>query len=168
MRKPTSSLLLLMAFLLLAACQGQDNEALLEHNKEVVLRNQAEVWSKGNLDILQELYTPDFVCHFIVGPDWHGYDGIREAVSSHRRSFPDWTEHVEDIVAEGDRVVTRFRSRGTQKGEFEGIPPTGRTVEVSEVAIFRLENGRIAEQWGFPDAMGLMRQLTATEKTEGH
>lgn len=164
MRNPTAPLLLLTSILLLTACQG--NEALLERNKQVVLRNQAEVWSKGNLDILEELYTPDFVCHFIVGPEWHGYEGIRDAVSSHRKSFPDWTEHVEDIVAEGDRVVTRFRSRGTQEGEFHGIPPTGRKVDIYEVAIFRLENGRIAEQWGFPDAMELMRQLTEPENTE--
>ena len=156
--------LLLLPGLLLPACQS--NEMRLERNKAVVLRNQAEVWSKGNLDILEELYTPDFVCHFIVGPEWHGYEGIRNAVSSHRKSFPDWTEHVEDIVAEGDRVVTRFRSRGTQKGEFHGIPPTGRKVDIYEVAIFRLENGRIAEQWGFPDAMELMRQLTEPESTE--
>ena len=161
MRNTTLPLLLLISSLVFTACQNR--ETLLERNKEVVLKNHAEVWSKGNLDIVEGLYTPDFVCHFIIGPEWRGYEGIREAVSSHRTSFPDWTEHVEDIVAEGDRVVTRFRSRGTQKGEFNGIPPTGRTVEIYEVAIFRIENGRIAEQWGFPDVMGLMQQLNQTD-----
>jgi steroid delta-isomerase-like uncharacterized protein len=161
MRYMTLPFLLLMCCLFLTACRNK--EALLERNKEVVRRNHAEVWSKGNLDMVKELYTPDFVCHFIVGPEWRGYEGIREAVSSHRTSFPDWSEHVEDIVAEGDRVVTRFRSRGTQEGEFNGIPPTGRKVDIYEVAIFRIENGRIAEQWGFPDAMGLMQQLTEPE-----
>ena len=161
MRYMTLPCLLLVCCLFLTACQNK--EALLERNKEVVRRNHAEVWSKGNLDTVKELYTPDFVCHFIVGPEWRGYEGIREAVSSHRTSFPDWSEHVEDIVAEGDRVVTRFRSRGTQEGAFNGIPPTGRKVDIYEVAIFRIENGRIAEQWGFPDAMGLMQQLTEPE-----
>jgi steroid delta-isomerase-like uncharacterized protein len=136
------------------------NKQRLEQNKEVIQRNTAEVWSRGNLNILEELYTPDFICHFIVGPEWRGYKGIRKAVSGHRTSFPDWIEQIVDIVAEGDRVAIRFRSRGTQKGEFNGIPPTGRKVDIFEVAIFRLENGRIAEQWGFPDIMGLRQQLT--------
>jgi steroid delta-isomerase-like uncharacterized protein len=138
----------------------QYKPALLERNKEVVQRNTAEVWNRGNLDILEELYTPDFICHFIVGPEWRGYKGIRKAVSGHRTSFPDWNEQIVDIVAEGDRVAIRFRSRGTQKREFNGIPPTGRKVDIFEVAIFRLENGRMAEQWGFPDIMGLRQQLT--------
>ena len=82
-------------------------------------------------------------------------------VTRHRTSFPDWTEHIEDIIAEGDRVVTRWTSRGTHQGEFEGIAPTGKQVTVAEVAIFRIANGKIAEQWGFPDIMALLRQVGA-------
>jgi predicted ester cyclase len=104
-------------------------------------------------------YAPDYVCHFLIGPEWRGVEGIKNEVKQHRVSFPDWNEHVDDIVAEGDRVVIRFTSTGTQRGEFAGIAPTGKRVKIQEVAIFRLANGKIAEQWGIPDLHGLMEQL---------
>jgi steroid delta-isomerase-like uncharacterized protein len=132
-----------------------------EDNKAIVRLTAEEVFSKGNLAIVDEIYAPDFVCHFIVGPEWKGPDGVKNNVQQHRTSFPDWNEQIEDIIAEGDRVVIRFTSRGTHKGEFEGIPPTGNQVTIAEVAIFRIADGKIAEQWGFPDIMGLLRQLGA-------
>jgi predicted ester cyclase len=111
-----------------------------------VLRSEAELWSKGNLAVADELYSPDFVCHFIVGPEWRGVEGIKREVRRHRASFPDWNERVDDIVAEGDRVVIRFTSTGTQRGEFAGIAPTGRKVSIQEVAIYRVVRGEIVEQ----------------------
>jgi len=148
------------------APQGTD----LSRNKEIVLRSEAELWSKGNLTVADELYSPDFVCHFIVGPEWRGLEGIKDVVRSHRTSFPDWHERVDDIIAEDDRVVIRFTSTGTQLGEFQGIPPTGRKVSIQEVAIFRVVDGKIVEQWGMPDIHGLMEQLNAsnTEKSQPH
>jgi predicted ester cyclase len=68
---------------------------------------------------------------------------------------------VEDIIAEGDKVVIRFTSTGTQEGEFAGIAPTGKKVTIREVAIFRLADGKIVEQWGMPDIHGLLEQLKA-------
>jgi len=140
----------------------------LSENKSVVLRSESELWSKGNLAVADELYSPDFVCHFIAGPEWRGLEGIKGEVRRHRTSFPDWNEHVDDIIAEGDKVVIRFTSTGTQLGEFEGIAPTGRKVRIQEVAIFRLAGGKIVEQWGLPDIHGLMEQLSAsnTDKTQ--
>ena len=135
-------------------------------NKAVVLRAEAELWNRGTLSVIDELYSPDFVCHFPVGPEWRGHEGIRKAVSEHRASFPDWHERVDDIVAEGDRVVIRFTSNGTHRGEFAGLAPTGRTVSIQEVAIFRLVDGKIAEQWGMPDIHGLMQQLGATNAAQ--
>ena len=69
-----------------------------------------------------------------------------------------------DIIAEGDKVVTRFRSNGTHEGEFKGIAPTGREVEIFEVCIYRIENGKIAEQWGFPDELSLRNQISTTQE----
>ena len=106
----------------------------MERNKEVVRKQHSEVWSKGNLQILEELYTPNFVGHIIVGDDWGGYDGLRKQVTSHRISFPDWTEEIVDMIAEGDRVVSRFKSYATHLGEFNAIAPTGRKIEIFEVA----------------------------------
>jgi steroid delta-isomerase-like uncharacterized protein len=133
----------------------------IEDNKAVVRLQHEEVWSRGNFTIVDEIYTPDFVCHFVVGPEWRGREGIKQQVTEHRTSFPDWNEHIEDIIAEGDRVVTRFTSRGTHKGAFQGIAPTGNQVTIDVVAIYRIADGKIAEQWGFPDQMGLQRQVGA-------
>jgi steroid delta-isomerase-like uncharacterized protein len=142
----------------IVACGTRQREGVSE-NKSIVLRSERELWSKGNLAVADELYSPDFVCHFVIGPEWRGREGIKEEVRKHRISFPDWNERVDDIIAEGDRVVIRFTSTGTQRGEFGGIAPTGKRVSIQEVAIFRLANGKIAEQWGFPDLNGLMEQL---------
>jgi steroid delta-isomerase-like uncharacterized protein len=138
-------------------------EKTLAENKAIVLRSENELWTKGNLAAADELYSPDFVCHFVVGPEWKGVEGIRSEVASHRTSFPDWREKVDDVVAEGDRVVIRFTSTGTQRGEFQGIAPTNRKVKIQEMAIFRLAHGKIVEQWGMPDVRGLLEQLTTTD-----
>lgn len=89
-----------------------------------------------------------------------GLKGIQGAVRSHRTSFPDWHEKVDDIVAEGDRVAIRITSTGTQLGAFAGIAPTGRKINIEEIHIFRLTDGKIAEQWGMPDVHGLLEQLS--------
>ena len=145
----------------IVGCSTTKPAHTLSDNKAIVLRSEAELWSKGNLAVADELYSPDFVCHFVVGPEWRGLEGIKGEVKRHRTSFPDWHERVDDIVAEGDRVVIRFTSTGTHQGEFAGIAPTGRKVSIQEVAIFRVVGGKIVEQWGMPDIHGLMEQLRA-------
>ncbi len=132
-----------------------------EDFKAIVRLTAEEIWSKGNLAIVDEIYASNFVCHFTVGPDWRGREGVRQQVTMHRTSFPDWHEHIEDIIAERDKVVIRFTSRGTHKGEFQGIRATGKQVSISEVAIYRIAEGKIVEHWGFPDIMGLLRQFGA-------
>ena len=131
----------------------------IQQNKAVILRAEAEVWNKGNLAAVDEIYAPNFVCHFVDGIEWRGLHGVRAAVASHRTSFPDWRERVEDMIAEGDRVVIRVRSTGTQLGGFNGIAPTGKRISIEEIHIFRLDRGKIAEQWGMPDVHGLLEQL---------
>lgn len=131
----------------------------VENNKAIIRLQHEEVWSKGNLKLVDEIYASDFVCHFIVGPEWQGQEGIKQQVTEHRTSFPDWNEQIEDIIAEGDRVVTRWTAQGTHKGEFQGIPPTGKQIVIAEVAIYRIADNKIVEQWGFPDIQGLIRQL---------
>jgi predicted ester cyclase len=144
----------------LAGCTARPNQTLSE-NKAIVLRSEAELWSKGNLDVADELYGADFICHFIGGTEWKGIKGLTSEVASHRTAFPDWSEKVDDIIAEGDRVVIRFTSSGTQRGEFGGIAPHGEKVTIHEVAIYRVVGGKIVEQWGFPDSQSLMQQVTA-------
>jgi hypothetical protein len=83
---------------------------------------------------------------------------------AHRKAFPDWNEEVEDEIMNHDRVAVRFTSRGTNTGDFLGNPPTGNQVEISEVAIFRLLDGKIVEQWVYPDMLSLQRQLNAQNR----
>jgi steroid delta-isomerase-like uncharacterized protein len=128
-------------------------------NIAVVHRVPAELWSKGKVELIDELFADDFVGHF-PEKTVHGREGLLDQVTSHRRSFPDWTEEVVDTIADRDRVVVRFRSSGTNLGEFLGRPPTGKHVEIYEAAIFRLRDGKIVEQWVFPDILSMQRQLS--------
>lgn len=147
---------------ILAGCAAS-GDAVEATNVETVHTVFTETWSKGNLGVIDDLFAEDFVGHF-PGETVHGREGLRAQVISHRTSFPDWTEQVEDTIADGDLVVVRFTSRGTNLGDFLGNPPTGNHVEISEVAIFRLQGGRIVEQWVYPDILGLQRQLGAGDE----
>jgi steroid delta-isomerase-like uncharacterized protein len=141
-------------------CSTRPNSTLSD-NKAIILRSEAELWSKGNLAVADELYSADFICHFVGGTEWKGIQGIEGEVARHRAAFPDWNENVDDIIAEGDRVVIRFTSSGTQRGEFAGMAPNGKKVTIHEAAIYKVVAGKIVEQWGFPDSQSLMQQLMA-------
>ena len=146
-----------------ARCGPPHQDGTLERNKQLVLRRNDQVWNRANLDAMEEFYTPDFVLHFLPdGSETRGIERQREHVREHRESFPDWSEDIQRIVAEGDLVVIHYVSSGTQEGEWQGRPPTGRRVRLHEVSIFRIEAGRIAEQWLLPDVAGMERQLAGT------
>jgi ketosteroid isomerase-like protein len=127
---------------------AQTPERTLAENKAIVLRSESELWSKGNLAAADELYSPNFVCHFVVGPEWKGVQGIKREVASHRTSFPDWQETVDDVVAEGDKVVIRFTSTGTHRGEFQGMAPTGRKVKIQEMATSAYRMAKLSSSGG--------------------
>jgi len=147
--------------MMLMGCTASD-DPVKATNVEVVHRVFADIWSQGNVDLIGDLFAEDFVGHF-PAETVHGREGIRAEVISHRTAFPDWTEEVEDTIADRDRVVVRFTSRGTNLGDFLGNPPTRNHVEISEVAIFKLSDGRIVEQWVYPDILSLQRQLGKKE-----
>jgi steroid delta-isomerase-like uncharacterized protein len=128
-------------------------------NGEVVRAVFSEIWSQGNVEFIPDLFSEDFVGHFPGGNIVHGREGLAAEVIAHREAFPDWTEVVDDEIIDRDRVAVRFTSRGTNTGGFLGNPPTGNRVEISEVAIFRLMDGKIAEQWVYPDILSIQRQL---------
>jgi len=140
-------------------CSGSSdtNES---RNTEVVKLEHSEIWSKGNVGLIETVYSEDFVGHFPEGTV-RGHAGIQSSVEAHRTSFPDWTEVVEGIIADGDRVVTRFRSRGTNLGEFLGKPATGNRVEISEVCVRRFADGKIVELWVYPDIVSMQQQLSS-------
>ncbi len=150
--------LLLIAVIFFYNCGSNQQEINLNTNRDVV-RKYHEVWSNGQVTELEKILAPQFVCHFINGIEWKGIDGAKSEILSHRKSFPDWNEEIVDMISEGDKVVTRYKSTGTQQGIFNGMDSTGKKITIYETSIYRIENGKLAEQWGFPDALSLNNQL---------
>lgn len=131
-----------------------------QQNKALARRIFEEMESKGNLAVADETFASDFVNHTPFG-EHHGPEGAKQFVTMLRSAFPDLHSTVEDQVAEGDKVATRFTTHGTHKGELNGIPASGNTMEITGIVISRFANGKIIEQWGNPDVFGLMRQIGA-------
>lgn len=127
--------------------------------RTVVLRQHDEVWSRGNLDAVNALYAHDFVGHHPGRPDWMGREGVKLMVWTTRAAFPDFHESVEDVVVDGDRVVTRFTASGTHLGTLAGVSATGRRMTMPEIAVFRVAEGQIAEKWGVLDRLAMFQQL---------
>jgi steroid delta-isomerase-like uncharacterized protein len=130
-----------------------------EQNKKLMRRIFDEVWNQGNLETIDEIFSPDFVTHFLPPGTPPGRDGLRQYISMFRAAFPDVHVGVEDQIAEGDKVVTRTTIRGTHKETFMDIPATGKKIQVSAVIITRFESGQNVESWVEQDRLGLMQQL---------
>ena len=139
-----------------------------EGNKALARRVADDIVNPGNVDAVDEIYAPDYVLHDPSSPeDVHGVEGAREFYETVFNAFPDTEISIEELIAEGDKVVTRWTSRGTHQGEFMGLPPSGKRVEVAGVTISRIEGGKIVEDWEFTDALGLMQQLGAIPAPPG-
>jgi steroid delta-isomerase-like uncharacterized protein len=132
----------------------------IEQNKAIPRRVTDEAWNRGNLAVLDELIAPDFVRHTPLRPEGvRGIEGFKHHVVTTRAAFPDAQFTIGDEIAEGDKVVNHWTFRGTHQGEFGGIPPTGKTVTMTGIAIVRIADGKVAEIWDEVDALGLLRQL---------
>lgn len=131
----------------------------LEANKILVRRLMEDDISLGDEETADAIIHPDFFDHTNPPGMQHGLDGHKAIVRLFRSVFPDLKWRIDDLIAEGDKVVARTTMLGTHRGDFFGIPPTGRTVEMTGVHIMRIADGRIVEHWGSNDDLGLMRQL---------
>jgi steroid delta-isomerase-like uncharacterized protein len=133
-----------------------------EQNKALVRHMVEEVFNRGNMDQLDELLAPDFVEHEELPPGIPpGREAPKALFGMLHSAFPDFQATIEDIVAEGDKVVIRMTWTGTQKGEFMGVPPTGKRVSWAVIDILRMVEGKCVEHWGQMDQMSLMQQLGA-------
>jgi steroid delta-isomerase-like uncharacterized protein len=131
-----------------------------ENNKAIVRRFIEEVWNKGNLSVVDELFTPNYEHHDVSSPDFgRGPESEKKRATLYRTAFPDLRLTIEDIIAEGETVMTRWSCRGTHKGDLSGITPTGKQFNITGVTIARLANGKLAEGYVNWDALGLMQQL---------
>jgi steroid delta-isomerase-like uncharacterized protein len=134
--------------------------AKLEKNKAIV-RHSIEEVDKGNWAIFNELLARDYVYHMSGRPKPLTREETEQFARAVRAAFPDGRVTVEDMIAEGDKVVTRYMSCGTHKGDFMGIAATGKKVVVTGIIISRIAEGKIAEDWEEFDGMGFMVQLGA-------
>ena len=136
------------------SCTFSSQKADDDRNIKVV-REYHEIWSNGKIEELDRIVAPNFQGRFIGGFEYDGIDGAKNSVLETKKAFPDWKEEIVDIIVQEDKVVTRYHSTGTQLGSWDGIDSTGNKVDIYEASIYRLENGKIVEQWGFWDEINL-------------
>lgn len=147
-----------------SALMGDDKreteEEMSEQNKTLARRWFEDLFSRGNLDAANEILSAEFVDH-LTHEDERGLEELKHYVGIYRNAFPDIQDIVEDIVAEGDKVVVRWLSSGTHLGEFMGVAPTGRHVTFTGMRLFRIADNKIVESWVNIDERGLQEQLGA-------
>ena len=130
-----------------------------EDNKAVVRRFYEEVMNQRKRAVLDEVFDPNLVDHFAPPGTPGGLEGARQTLGMFLSAFPDLHFTVEDLIAEGDKVVARATMSGTQQGAFMGIPPTGKRVTMTGIDINRFVGGKSVEHWVEMDTLGLMQQL---------
>jgi predicted ester cyclase len=131
-----------------------------EQNKALLRSIPEEMFNKGNLALAGEVFAADYIEHASLPPGTPaGLEGFKVFVSTLRAAFPDFHYTVEDDIAEGDKVVQRVTARGTQKGEFMGMPATGKQATWTEIHIARVAGGKLVEHWVNLDQLGMLQQL---------
>jgi steroid delta-isomerase-like uncharacterized protein len=121
-------------------------------------RRLLEVLNRGNLALLDELIAPSIVSHD-ASTTMQGLEAYKRFVSDYLTAFPDLHFTIEELIAEGDKTVTRWTARGTHRGELMGIPPTGKQATVTGITIIHWSNGKSVESWLNFDALGMLQQL---------
>ena len=132
-----------------------------EVNKANLRRFYDEVFNKKNRAAIEEFIDPNQVDHAAPPGTPGGLAGAKQTISMYLTAFPDLHFTVEDIIAEGDKVVARLKVRGTQKGAFMGVPPTGKQATSTAIDISRIAGGKSVEHWLEIDTLGLLQQLGA-------
>jgi steroid delta-isomerase-like uncharacterized protein len=130
-----------------------------EENKAIFHRLFEEFWVKGKLDVADELLSPDFVFHDCCAEEPLDLEGYKQDVMEYVSSCSDIHATVEDIVAEGDKVAVRYTWSGIHTGGLWGAPPTDKRLTTRPIAILRIANGKIVEEWDAYDSLDMNRQL---------
>jgi len=168
MKKHGVILLMALIICFMLGCQDKETMAELEEfrvqkeveeqNKKLIVRLIEEM-DKGNFDIFDELSSDDYVCHFSWIPEPLNREARKQFMKATMVSFPDFNHTIEDVIAQGDKVVIRLTNRGTHKGAFRGIPPTGKEIEYTAIFVGRFVDGKVVETWVEANILGLMTQL---------
>lgn len=131
-----------------------------DKNRQIVQTYFDEVWNKGNVDVLDELLSTEYINHTPSTPNPpKGAMGLKPIVLAIRKGFPDLHYEIKEMLATKDRVVARVVMTGTQSDTLFGIPPTGKRIEVNQINIEKIESGRIVEHWRVTDELSMMQQL---------
>lgn len=133
----------------------------LEENKTLA-RKSLKIWSTGNFAEMEQIYQPSFVNHqphLGMRHEIKGLEAWKNFIQEFRVAFPDFMDTIEDQIAEGNKVVVRFTSKGTHTGRYLGFEPTHKKISITGIAVYRIESGKIAEEWVNWDLYGLLEQL---------
>lgn len=134
-------------------------------NKTLARRAMDELWTKGNLAAVDQLYSDNCVFHDLGSPeDIRGREGLKQFARAYRTACPDLKCTIEDVVAEGDKVALRWVSRGTHKGDLLGIAPTGKQVTFRGIQMQRISNGKIEEEWAGFNTLGALQEIGAVPR----
>lgn len=135
----------------------------VDANKAVIQRLMAEVYNQANLSVADEIFAANAVHHDAGdwAPDMYGPDAIKQAVTAWHAAFPDFHVNLDALLGEGDQVAYRWTVTGTQHGEFQGIPASGKAITVTGQVLMRFEGAKIVEGWTNMDDLGLRHQLGA-------
>lgn len=137
----------------------------VEENKQIVRQAIDLVFNAADEGAIDGLYATDFVNHTPPSqPDVHGPEGVKRMAALWHAAFPDLQFAIDDEIAEGDRVMTRWTMHGTHLGPFRGVPPSGRPVTGWAIEVSRIAGGKIGEQWLLWDTLDLLHQLTASSE----
>jgi steroid delta-isomerase-like uncharacterized protein len=139
----------------------------MEEDKTLVRRLVDEAQSRGNLEVVDEILAEDFVNHSAFPGFSPDREGVKQLFVALRAAFEDFHATIHQQVAEGGKVVTRKTFHGTHRGEFMGVPATGRQVEINVIDILYVEGGRITDHWTQVDLLGLMQQLGVVPEQAG-
>ncbi|MCU0630483.1 MAG: ester cyclase [Methanoregulaceae archaeon] len=135
-------------------------QTFTERENIAVVRKFFEVGpSKGDLAAADAILAPEFSLHTPLPTPGPGIEAMNNVIITCRAAFHELHVTIEDIMVDGDKVTARFTARGIHKGEFMGLPPTGKAISMTGIEIFRVKEGKIAELWGEVNLMGLMQQL---------
>jgi len=149
---------------LLSSCRCQRNSERLDsadENRRVVRRVVDEAWNSGNVAVIDELLSPDYVLHIPSREEGVDREGYRVAINMYRAALSEFRLAIDEMIVNEDRVITRWTISGTHRGPYMGLTPTDKPITLAGISIRRIEGGKIAEEWVASDMLGLMQQMGA-------
>lgn len=158
----SSTVIPVIIFAIMIACMSgctNQESAQEEKNKTIARRYIEELWNKKNLNEIDKLVSDDFVNHSSLPGMSPDREGLKQFISFSGATFPDGHYTIEDMIAENDKVMIRGSFKGTHRGEFMGVPGTGKVITMTWINVLRMKDGKVAERWMKYDEINMMSQF---------